>query len=149
MTRGPDDVPIRAYAWQDMVREFHEANGLTAPSSTGMKELLGVDRKLRAQLIAEECAETVAALVTPMAEGCETDWPEVIDGLCDLIYVCLGTAVEMGINLAPFFAEVHRSNMTKVGGTLDENGKLQKPEGYQPPQIRELLEFALGKRERE
>src|SRR2546429_6004229 len=34
----------------------------------------------------------------------------------DLLYVVYGTAVSYGIDMNPVFREVHRSNMSKVGG---------------------------------
>jgi len=35
----------------------------------------------------------------------------MIDALCDLLYVTAGAPVEMGVELGPFFDEVHASNM--------------------------------------
>lgn len=45
-----------------------------------------------------------------------------------------------GVDLEPFFAEVHRTNMLKGGGEFDGLGKLLKPEDWEPPRIKELLE---------
>src|SRR5262245_24245697 len=64
-------------------------------------------RWLRAHLLLEEAAETVIA----MAEGDEV---KALDGLADLLYVLLGTAVTFRWPLEEAFAEVHVSNMTKV-----------------------------------
>lgn len=148
---------------QQKVREFHRAMGMPAPD---VPSLDSVRRELRARLILEEAIETVAALGfrafvgwrdTFSAEGHTSgphitlhragnpDWPDVIDGLCDLRYVTDGTAVEAGIDLAAFFAEVHRSNMTKAGGPVREDGKVLKPPGYEPPRIAYLLERALAR----
>jgi predicted HAD superfamily Cof-like phosphohydrolase len=88
--------------------------------------------ELRAALIQEEAGETIAALLAG-------DIVATADGLADLLYVVFGTAVEMGINIEPIFDEVHRTNMLKVGGPTRGDGKIQKPEGWQPPRIRELL----------
>ena len=63
-----------------------------------------------------------------------------IDGIVDLLYVTLGTAVAFGIDVAPFFAEVHRSNMAKTGGGLDAGGKVTKPPGWVAPDIAGVLE---------
>jgi predicted HAD superfamily Cof-like phosphohydrolase len=66
-------------------------------------------RKLRRRLIKEESKELCRALK-------RKDEVEVIDGICDLIYVTVGTAVAMGIDLEPFWNEVHYANMSKDGG---------------------------------
>lgn len=89
---------------------------------------------LRKKLIMEEAQETCEAIDND-------DLVEAIDGICDLIYVAIGAAITFGIHdLEPFFDEVHRSNMAKVGGVQDGDGKILKPEGWQPPRIAELLE---------
>jgi predicted HAD superfamily Cof-like phosphohydrolase len=111
-----------------MVQEFHAAMGQTIGETPAIR-----DELLRWSLIQEEAAETISAL----AAG---DLVEVADGLCDLIYVALGTAVACGIDLAPLFDEVHASNMAKLqGGHKREDGKWIKPPGWKPPRIAELL----------
>lgn len=57
-----------------------------------------------------------------------------LDGLCDLKYVTGGAAYNVDLPLAAGFREVHRSNMTKVGGAV-VNGKLIKPPGYSRPDL--------------
>lgn len=114
--------------YQGMVRQFHFATGSTIGHTPEIR-----DAELRAALIFEEAKETIEALRSG-------DEVEVIDGLCDLLYVTFGTAVAMGVDLDPFFAEVHNSNMSKLGGEKREDGKVLKPEGYRPPDIKGLLE---------
>jgi predicted HAD superfamily Cof-like phosphohydrolase len=110
-----------------MVADFHRK--FNVPIGTVPK----ISRPLlRANLIREEAAETITAIES-------NDIVEVADGLCDLIYVALGAALEFGIDLAPLFDEVHRSNMEKVGGDIRSDGKILKPDGWKPPRIRELL----------
>lgn len=60
---------------------------------------------------------------------------EVADGLADLIYVACGAALELGIPLGAVWAEVHAANMRKVGGGRRGDGKVLKPEGWQPPDV--------------
>ena len=44
--------------------------------------------------------------------------------------------------LAEVFDEIHRSNMTKVGGEKRADGKILKPEGYEPPNLEPILREA-------
>ena len=52
--------------------------------------------------------------------------------MADLLYVVYGTAVSYGIDMDPVFREVHRSNMSKVGGYKRDDGKWVKPATYSP-----------------
>jgi predicted HAD superfamily Cof-like phosphohydrolase len=45
-----------------------------------------------------------------------------------------------GVDMDPIWAEVRRTNMAKTGGAKRADGKLLKPEGWEPPRIRECLE---------
>lgn len=135
-------------SFQSDVLAFHRA--MEMPDGTGPFHR----PELRASLILEEAFETAAALGCHLrlANGEEVKFEdlniagggplleaEVIDGLCDVIYVAAGCAVEMGIDLEPFYAEVQRSNMAKVGGPIREDGKRLKPEGWTPPDIAGIL----------
>src|SRR5438477_12651938 len=62
--------------------------------------------ELRARLIEEECKETVDAIRGGDLVG-------AIDGLCDILAVTYGAAAEFGVNLAPFWDEVHKTNLAK------------------------------------
>jgi predicted HAD superfamily Cof-like phosphohydrolase len=118
---------------QEKVRQFHRALGVPAPNRITLFEY---PAQLRVDLIQEELDE--------FAEACANhDLPEMIDALCDLLYVTYGAAVAMGVDLEPFYDEVHRSNMAKAGGLVREDGKRLKPPGWTPPDIRGLLERAL------
>lgn len=76
-------------AYQKMVQEFHRALDLPI----GPYEAPTISRpELRAKLLEEEGQETVDA-------GERKDFPEYIDGLCDVLYVAYGAAVEAGIDL--------------------------------------------------
>lgn len=44
----------------------------------------------------------------------------------------------LGVYLAPFFKEVHRTNMHKLEGPKREDGKQLKPPGWKPPRIEEM-----------
>lgn len=132
--------------WQQAVAEFHDAMELPV----GDRPDVGAP-ELRSKLLAEECAETIAALgfdvlfsiyepgsMTPLArfdQEANESLPEAIDGLVDTIYVAAGAAVTMGVDLDPIFEEVHRANMAKAGGAVREDGKRLKPPGWTPPDI--------------
>lgn len=119
--------------FEEMVREFHEAfNGHvgTYPKLPSIAEVF-----LRRGLVCEEFDELIDAL-----EDCFLD--EIAKEAADLIYVVVGLCVSFGIPITKVFEEVHRSNMAKVGGTYRADGKLLKPEGWTPPDIKGLLECA-------
>lgn len=118
---------------QQQLVEFHTA--VAATNGMGqIPAIRGLD--LRANLIEEEARETVEAI----RRG---DLVEAIDGMCDVLYVVFGTAVSFGIDLEPFFDEVHRTNMLKASGPVREDGKRLKPPGWQPPRIKEMLEALM------
>ena len=74
----------------------------------------------------------------------QKDVAAVAKELADLLYVVYGTAVSCGIDLEPVFREVHRSNMTKVGGHKRADGKWVKPPGYSPARIEPILAMQEG-----
>lgn len=114
------------------VEAFHRVMG------AGIGEFPAIrNPELRAALIYEEAGETCSAIEAGDLVG-------AIDGLCDLIYVALGTAVEFGIDLAPFWREVHASNLRKAGGPTREDGKRLKPPGWTPPDLARVLAEQTG-----
>lgn len=117
-----------------MVRQFHatfRADVATEPS-LGTPALRG----LRLGLIREEVDELADAL-----DG--DDLVAVADALGDIAYVVYGAAQAFGIDLDAVVAEIHRSNMTKLGpdGTPihREDGKVLKGPDYEPPNLRPIL----------
>lgn len=97
------------------------------------------ERKLRMKLLAEEYTEYVVA-------EHKDDLVEVADAIADMIYILCGTAVSYGIPLDDVFEEVHASNMAKlVDGKVIRrpDGKVQKPEGWEPPNIERILKDAI------
>lgn len=113
---------------------------------------------LRIALVAEEAGEfcgaiaavrtdvgSLAEILSPFEKGfrsgilsARSDGAIVAtaDAIADLLYVTIGAAVEFGIDVEPIFDEVHRANMTKIGGASRADGKTLKPEGWQPPNVR-------------
>jgi len=90
------------------------------------------EAQLRKLLVIEECAELISAIT-------DNDIVAVADACADIMYVVLGTANAYGFDLEPVFDEVHRSNMSKVGGKKDHTGKIIKPAHYSPANIEPLL----------
>lgn len=86
-------------------------------------------RYLRLCLILEEAQETCKALMLG-------DEVEILDGLCDLIYVCLGTGVAYNLPVSLAFEEVCRANLDKVG--TDARVRDKGP-NWKPPQIAAIL----------
>jgi predicted HAD superfamily Cof-like phosphohydrolase len=119
---------------QAMVAAFHRKFGTPPPEAPDLDRFPGA---LRVKLIQEEAEEFAQAV----ADG---DLVEMVDALCDLLYVTYGAAVDLGVDLEPFFAEVHRSNMEKVGGTRRADGKWLKPPGWTPPDVAGLLRRRYG-----
>ena len=134
MNRAPD-VPLEldpvegaTHPVQRDIEDFHrEVVGIPDSTTPAIRR-----PELRAELIREEAKETVDAIL-------RGDLVEAIDGLCDILAVVYGTAAEFGIDLAPFWDEVHRTNMAKAGGPVRADGKRLKPEGWQPPDIAGVL----------
>ena len=89
-------------------------------------------RQLRVRLIQEEFEELKEAMATQDLAG-------VAKELADLLYVVYGTALSYGVEMDPVFREVHRSNLSKVGGYKRADGKWVKPSSYSPAQVEPLL----------
>lgn len=87
---------------------------------------------LRISLMEEELEELKRAIADGSLVG-------VADAVADLLYVVYGTAIAFGIDIRPIFCEVHRANMTKDGGGMRDDGKILKPEHWEPPRIAGLL----------
>lgn len=141
--------------WQADVKAFHREMDL--PVGAYPPEIRRPD--LRAKLIMEEAAETCRALtgrgVEYSIEGVvderddfnnlqPQDLIEAIDGMVDTMVVILGTAIEMGVDLDPFWDEVQRANMAKAGGPVRDDGKQLKPEGWTPPDHSSVLLRTYG-----
>jgi predicted HAD superfamily Cof-like phosphohydrolase len=115
---------------QAMVEEFHRKfEILVREGPSGLDE---ETKRLRIRLIQEEFDE----LKESMAMG---NLASVAKEMADLLYVVYGTAVSYGIDMDPVFREVHRSNMSKVGGYKREDGKWVKPATYSPALIEPIL----------
>ena len=138
----------------NLVKEFHATFKHpigTAPILPDVNEKL-----LRYKMLKEEVVE--------LYEACSPT--EYADAIIDILYVALGAAVSAGINgdqIEAAFAEVHRSNMSKlwtekdtawdlppgwpiesVGGgkyiVNNTDGKIMKSPSYSPANLGAILE---------
>lgn len=105
------------------VVEFHKAIGATVSNEFSPLDKAATIR--RESLISEEYQEVRKAF----RSGNPAD---LIHELCDLMYVIMGTFVEMGVNPAHGYRAIHDANMSKVGGPKRADGKQLKPAHWKP-----------------
>ncbi len=122
----------------ELVEEFHKAFGV--PISDDCYAVTAHRQVLRLELLSEELEE----LVTAAEKGSVAD---ILKEITDLQYVLDGTYLEFG--LAPYkdaaYAEVHRSNMSKLGADgkpiFREDGKVLKGPAYSPADMSKVLDY--------
>lgn len=141
----------------DLVREFHVAFGRPVRDlpDPGSPE----ERVLRVRLMLEEVLEFAKAAgvlvafdgeIIPTvnhlgfsAEWFNPDLTAMAHELADIQYVVSGTAVQLGIPIDSCVAEIHAANMRKLGPdgkpTIDEHGKVRKPDGWKPADVAGVL----------
>ena len=92
--------------------------------------------ELRIELISEEVEE--------LWDACkDKDLIGIADALTDILYVTYGAGHAFGIDLDKCFAEVQRSNMSKLGKNgkpiYREDGKVMKGPNYSEPDLKNTL----------
>lgn len=119
------------------VRNFHIACDVSVADTPTIPARIRED--LRVRLIAEESEELLIALAN-------RDFPKIADGIADLIYVCVGAALEYGIPLEKVWELVQQANMAKVDPGTGKvhrraDGKILKPHNWIAPDeaIQKLL----------
>lgn len=118
----------------ERVKEFMTIFGQEVKNKPGFPDT--ETQMLRFNLIEEEVDELEEAFS-------KDDLVGIADALTDILYVVYGAGHAYGIDLDKCFAEVHRSNMSK----LDENGnvirradgKVLKSDRYTPPDLYTVL----------
>ncbi|HSX96706.1 MAG TPA: MazG nucleotide pyrophosphohydrolase domain-containing protein [Streptomyces sp.] len=117
-----------------LVREFHRAFGLDA--RTAPTEVSPELAAHRGELLAEEAAEVAEVAVDGPLD-------RLAHELADVVYVAYGTALVHGIDLDSVIAEIHRSNMTKLGPdgrvARRDDGKVLKGDHYRAPDVSAVL----------
>jgi predicted HAD superfamily Cof-like phosphohydrolase len=128
--------------------EFHDAVGSPVPPEP-VVPALGI-LQLRQKLLQEEFAEAseaweqlTAVLQSddPAQPADVTDW---VHELTDLLYVTYGAILACGVDADAVFAEVHRANLSKAGGPRRADGKILKPPGWQPADVRSVIENQMN-----
>ena len=118
----------------DDVKNFMEIYGQEIKTKSSFPNQKIV--QLRYDLIKEELDELSLAIK-------EKNIIEVADALTDLLYVVYGAGHSWGINLDKCFAEVQRSNMSKLGKDgkpiYNEKGKVMKGPNYFKPNLKQFL----------
>ena len=94
--------------------------------------------ELRIELIGEELNE--------FWDACDQkDIVAAADALADILYVTYGAAHAFGIDVDACFAEVQRSNMSKLGEDgkpiYREDGKVLKGPNYSEPDLKSVLQI--------
>jgi predicted HAD superfamily Cof-like phosphohydrolase len=118
--------------YQD-VKDFQLAVGQNVGETPAFPD--GPERALRMRLLEEEFNEYQKGEYN-------NDLENIAKELADIIYIVCGTAVSYGIPLDKVFNAVHESNMAKLvdGKPIRrEDGKILKPEGWTPPDIKKVL----------
>jgi predicted HAD superfamily Cof-like phosphohydrolase len=120
------------------VGAFHAAFGLPVRAQPTV-DIPPEEAHLRQALLDEEVDELRAAV----AAG---DVVAIADALADIVYIACGTAHAYGVDLDAVVAEVHRSNMTKLGSdgrpVYRDDGKVLKGPSYEPPRLAAVLGLA-------
>ena len=74
----------------------------------------------------------------------DQDITGIFDALIDLQYVINGMGVHMGLPMEEGWAEVQRSNMSKLDENGEpiyrEDGKVLKSDRYSPPNLQEIID---------
>lgn len=119
------------------VQEFHETYGLSVHAAPNLS--CEQTKTLRVNLIQEELNELKEALQN-------NDPLETLDALIDLQYVLDGAFLSFGLHdvKEAAFAEVHRSNMSKLGEDgkpirRPEDGKVMKGPNYFKPDLAQFI----------
>lgn len=121
----------------DRVKIFHETYGLPVKDAPDISD--PKTNNLRIGLLKEEVQELKEALEAG-------DMVEVLDALTDIQYVLDGAYLSFGLQHLKevAFAEVQRSNMSKLGADgkpiyRESDGKVMKGPNYSAPDLAQFL----------
>lgn len=118
------------------VEEFHNAFG--QENGKVPRLIREEEANLRYALLAEENYEYKEAVE-------KGDLVEIADALGDQLYILCGTILKHGMQniIEDVFAEIHASNMSKLGAdgkpVMRDDGKILKGPGYFRPNLSKFL----------
>ena len=119
--------------WVEDVKEFRRLYRLNTPAKT-RKEV-----RTQFKCVCEEFFELLDELY-------ESDFKpsvKVLDGICDLLFTTVGLALVLDCDVQGAFAEVVRSNLTKLGADgkpiYREDGKVLKGPNFEEPKLEPFL----------
>ena len=120
-----------------MTTPFDDQKKFMLASGQTVQEFNNKQFTLYLNLIKEEYNELFAA-------NNEDDRVEMLDALIDILVVTIGAIHSMGADAAGAWNEVMRTNMAKIDpetGLVRRrvDGKILKPEGWQPPDLKPYL----------
>jgi predicted HAD superfamily Cof-like phosphohydrolase len=141
-------VPTFSHTHFSDVKAFHQKFGLLVHE----QPVHLTKRKLgeRIQFLKEELDEFAEASGYSLTKrlgiyepdsGFEQDLAQQADALIDLVYVAIGTAVQLGLPWQELWDDVQRANMSKVRGETKRGHKVDvtKPEGWVGPMTEQIL----------
>lgn len=144
-------------ATEEFMRRGGQSMGNLVGNPMAMDQFTHELRELRIRLLLEEVKEYLAGEGAIVDENLNLigfrgnpDLVEIMDGLLDIQVISHGTALAyFGTRLTDNAAnEVLWSNLSKVVGEglpmLREDGKILKPPGWQPPDIKGVLDGTAG-----
>jgi len=134
---------------EDFHRKYHPEMSVPKP------RVLPYDvAEFRRKFLAEELKEYVDATYRaqqalaeeePDGDYVQLQLEEMLDALCDLVYVAVGTAYYHGFNFREAWRRVQEKNMQKVRALRAEDSKrgvvydVVKPDGWTPPDHSDLV----------
>ena len=116
------------------VSDFHSRFNVPQPKTPAMPDEDMISFRLN--FLREELTEIEDAIL-------EEDMAGVLDGLVDIVYVALGTALIFGFDFDVAWDRVQTANMQKVAGRpSDRHGTFDvtKPEGWTSPNLSDLVD---------
>lgn len=152
-------------ALTDQTGDFLDTTGYgiaEAASATAIFNILGngpgIDYSFGATKTDEEIENSIKILEEEFKEMIagmrNRDNVELLDGACDIIVVVLGIVLKHGLLplLPAAFSLVSHNNLLKLTENPDtgvfeairKNGKIQKPEGFEPLDLGKLIPFLKG-----
>lgn len=154
MTISNDISQVRD--WNKALGHIKDAEGglRKADKRWGVKKVVVVNNDTPEDV--EECSDEEATFrwsamslireeVDELEEAVKTDDEvEMLDAVADIMFTLYGLVAKAGLDefVDEAFYEVVRSNWTKhvENPVYDENGKVGKPDTYEPPRIKEIIE---------